>query len=45
MDIHDVLFARADDASATDATSESASDSASKAKIPDSVFDDILDEG
>jgi uncharacterized Ntn-hydrolase superfamily protein len=47
MDIHDVLFARADDASVADATSESTSEanSASKAKIPDSVFDDILDEG
>ena len=62
MDIHDVLFARADDtraddtraddaradnASTADATSDSASvpNSASKAKIPDAVFDDILDEG
>jgi len=47
MDIHDALFARVDDAPAADATSDSASEanSASKAKIPDAVFDDILDEG
>jgi uncharacterized Ntn-hydrolase superfamily protein len=47
MDIHDALFARADYTPAADATSDSASaaNSASKAKIPDAVFDDILDEG
>ena len=44
MDIHDVLFAPADDVPPADATSDAASE-AKSSKIPDAVFDDILDEG
>jgi uncharacterized Ntn-hydrolase superfamily protein len=45
MDIHDVLFAReSDDTPAEDKTSHPRS-AETRSKIPDAVFDDILDEG